>query len=158
MVYNDSFPEVYENIEDSAKERTPSNHTAKRMFKWELMIMASLVAIAIGIGVGIGIWRHHDHGSHRSSSPNSTNATQYILNDTSLAALVLPDGDRHLFFQDNNGTIRRAIKSLTESQWTISPSLDLGSSPKNHTPIAATVYSWTELKDDGDRKSVTVNT
>lgn len=67
MVYNDSFPEVHKSIEDSTKERPPSHHTAKSRLKWELMIMASVVAIAIAIGVGIGIWRHSDHGSLRSS-------------------------------------------------------------------------------------------
>ena len=68
MVYNNQFPEVHENIEESAKERTLSDHTAKPGFKWILMIMASVVAIAIALGVGIGIWRHRDHGSHRSST------------------------------------------------------------------------------------------
>lgn len=92
-----------------------------------------------------------------NSSPNSTSATQYILNDTSLAALVLPDGARHLFFQDNNGLILHAIHSVTEDQWTVHPSLDLHSSPKNHTPIAATVYSLTELQDDVNMGTVTVN-
>lgn len=68
MVYNDSFPEVHESIEDSTKEHTPSHDTAKRGYKWKLTIMASVVAIAIAIGVGIGIWRHRDRGSHRSST------------------------------------------------------------------------------------------
>ena len=79
------------------------------------------------------------------SSPNSTIATQYILNDTSLAALVLSDGDRHLFFQDNNGLIRRVIRSASENQWAIDPSRNLSSSPKSNTPLAATAYSDTEI-------------
>ena len=76
MVYNNSFPEVYENIEDSTKARTSSHHTAKPEFKRILMVMASVVAMAIAIGVGIGIWRHRDHGSHRSST--TTRRTDWV--------------------------------------------------------------------------------
>ena len=68
VVYDNSLPEVHENIEDATKERAPSHHIPKPGFKWLLMIIASVVAVAIDIGVGIGIWRHREHGSHRSST------------------------------------------------------------------------------------------
>lgn len=90
-----------------------------------------------------------------TSSPNTTSIAQYILNDTSLAALVLPNGDRQLYFQDSSGSIRRAIRSASENQWTISPSLDLNSyldylsNPRNYTPLSATVYNAIEVADDG---------
>ena len=177
LVYDNPLPEVHEDTEETAKERTPSHDTPKPRLKWILVTMASVFAVAIAIGVGIGIWRHDVHGSDgpttrrafrtywvsslanfrsqpapsatapqnpaNTSSPQSTNAIQYVLNDTSLAAIVLPGGDRHIFFQDNNGSIRRAIRSASENLWTISQSLNLSSTPKNHTPLAAQlVQGW----------------
>ena len=76
-----------------------------------------------------------------TSNPKITSSAQYILNDTSLAALILPSGDRQLFFQDNNGSIRRAIRTASDEQWAISPYLNLSASSKKHTPLAATAYS-----------------
>ena len=75
-----------------------------------------------------------------TSNPKTTSAAQYILNDTSLAALFLDSGDRQLFFQDNNGSIRRAIRTASDEPWVISPHFNLSASSKKHTPLAATVY------------------
>lgn len=77
--------------------------------------------------------------------PNITHAPQYILNDTSLTALSLSNGDRHLFFQDNTGLIRRAVRTESNGQWTTSPNLNAsvdpssnpGLKPKIHTPLTA---------------------
>ena len=71
------------------------------------------------------------------SNPVITLAEQYILNDTSLAALILANGDRHLFFQDNTGLIRRAVRTASNNQWSTSPTLSVDSNAKNHTPLAA---------------------
>ena len=72
--------------------------------------------------------------------PNITRAAQYILNDTSLAALSLANGDRQLFFQDNTGLIRRAIRTASNGQWNTSPNLSVNSTnAKNNTPLAVNV-------------------
>ena len=79
---------------------------------------------------------------HSPPAPNITHAPQYILNDTSLAAVFLSNGDRHFFFQDNTGLIRRAVRVESNGQWTTSPNLnasaDASSNPKRHTPLTAT--------------------
>lgn len=94
-----------------------------------------------------------------TSSPNLPSAAQYILNDTSLAALILPSGDRQLFFQDNDRSIRRAIRTASDKQWTISPYLNLSANPKKYTPLAATVYNEAEAFWNGvvDASLITVN-
>ena len=92
-----------------------------------------------------------------TSSPKSTSAAQSILDDTSLAALVLPGGDRHFFFQDNNGFIRRAVRSASENQWTISSPLNLSSNPKSLTPLTASVYDAIEVEDEGVLGPIVVN-
>lgn len=165
MFYNNSFPEVHGNIEESANEQGPSHHIPKPALKWPLMVIIIVFAAAIAVGVGVGIWRHREHVLHKSStvircgvradlisslahfhsppapqSHNITPAAQFILNDTSLAALSLSNGDRQLFFQDNTGRIRRAIRTESNNQWSTSPYLNLSSNPKNYTPLVATAY------------------
>lgn len=63
---------------------------------------------------------------------------QQIINDTSLAATVLANDDRHLFFQDPQGVIRRVSRAASAIQWILDsvpiPIMD----PRNFTPIAVT--------------------
>lgn len=92
---------------------------------------------------------------------NTTGPAQHILNDTSLAAVVLANDDRQFFFQDNNGDIRRAIRTASNSKW--STSFFLNSSalpepdpemnhhpgyqrPKNLTPMAATLGTFDQTE------------
>ncbi|CAD6586035.1 MAG: hypothetical protein ASARMPREDX12_002178 [Alectoria sarmentosa] len=158
VFYENSFPEVHDNIEESIKERVSSHRILKPAFGWPLMIIAMIVAAAIAVGVGVGIWRHREHASHKSStvinppapqSHNITPAAQFILNDTSLAALSLSNGDRHLFFQDNTGRIRRTIRTESNNQWSTSLYLNLSSNPKNYTPLVATAYEGLEAAGKG---------
>ena len=75
--------------------------------------------------------------------PNSDIIPQDILNDTSLVALLLSNGDRALFFQDNTGLLRRAVRTYSNGQWITSPNLNastnlspgLSSNPKRYTPL-----------------------
>lgn len=91
----------------------------------------------------------HNHSSpashnHSSIAPhNQSSAAQHILNDTSLAALTLPNGDRQLLFQDSTGLIRRAVWTASNAQWDTMPYLNFSSglaeglpTPKNNTPLA----------------------
>ena len=50
-------------------------------------------------------------------TPTDTSTTQYILNDTSLGATILPNNDRHLYFQDSTGRIRYVIRAASTNQW-----------------------------------------
>ena len=56
-----------------------------------------------------------------------------------MAAVSLANGDRHLFFQDNTGLIRRAVRTASNGQWSTSPQLNASANPKNHTPLAAII-------------------
>ena len=61
---------------------------------------------------------------------------QQIINDTSLAATILANGDRHLFFQDPQAVIRRVIRTASATEWILDqvpiPILDA----RNLTPMA----------------------
>ena len=77
--------------------------------------------------------------------PNSDITSQNILNDTSLVALLLSNGDRVLFFQDNTGLLRRAVRTNSNGQWITSQNLNAStnlppgpsSNPKKYTPLTA---------------------
>lgn len=79
-----------------------------------------------------------DSPTPRTSINAST--AQYILNDTSLAAAILPNNDRHLYFQDSTGCIRYVIRTASTNQWSLSPDSNITASAKNHTPLAVTAF------------------
>ena len=90
--------------------------------------------------------------THLASPPVSPNhsiipASQVILNDTSLAALFLANGDRHLFFQDHAGLIQRVVRTASNSRWSTSTNqnLSLSSNPKYYTPLTVTVNDHSEV-------------
>ena len=62
-----------------------------------------------------------------------------ILNDTSLAASIVSNGDRHLFFQDSTGNIRRAVRTTAAGYWGMTAQTSNTSSARNHTPLSVTV-------------------
>lgn len=73
-------------------------------------------------------------------TPNNASTAQYILNDTSLAAVVLPNNDRHLYFQDSTGRIRSVIYTASTNQWNTSPDSNISANAKKHTPLAVTAF------------------
>ena len=78
--------------------------------------------------------------SPTAPTPTNTSTAQYILNDTSLAAVILPNNDRHLYFQDGTGRIRYAIRTASNNLWNTSPDSNSNASAKNHTPLAVTAF------------------
>lgn len=73
-------------------------------------------------------------------TPTNASTAQYILNDTSLAAVILPNNDRHLYFQDSTGRIRYVIRTASNSQWNSGLDSNITASAKNHTPLAVTAF------------------
>lgn len=51
---------------------------------------------------------------------------------------MLSNGERRLFFQDNEGVIRQAVRPASSGLWATSPSLNVTSDAKDNTPLAAT--------------------
>ena len=140
-----------------------------------LAVVAVAIGVGVGIGVGIWHTRRFSPSTSKydiliglhlslthfasppvaspsvSNSPTpriSTNVStaQTILNDTSLAAVILANGDRQLYFQDNTGLIRYAVRTASTNQWDTSPHLSFNSSAKNHTPLAVTATGSQNLE------------
>ena len=162
VFYSTLAPELHE--KNSVSGNAASLRVTKLALKWP-WIVTVVVATAIAIGIGVGVWRQRDLSHEPSvprcgadpdrasfwltlyrplvpqtpqntSNPNIIQAEQFILNDTSLAALVLPNGDRQLFFQGNTGLIRSAIHTTTDNQWSMGPNISASSNAKKYTPLA----------------------
>ncbi|KAL9593956.1 MAG: hypothetical protein Q9219_007294 [cf. Caloplaca sp. 3 TL-2023] len=142
-----TFPEKEDTIGDESKR--PSRRT---LVITVICIVAVVIGVAIGIGVGVGLKRGKTTGgpstvitdtsttgaalSSQTLSP-FTMTPKAIMNDTSLAAVELANGDRRLFFQEASGLIRQVTFSSSSRQWIADPGYVVASDAKNHTPIAA---------------------
>ncbi|CAF9916808.1 MAG: hypothetical protein ALECFALPRED_010873 [Alectoria fallacina] len=150
--YRNSLPEVNSRIEKTTEQPT-GRDAPKSLVRLIRIIVVLLVVAATAIGVGVGIWHTRRNRSSTISppvaipsvsnsptprAPTNISTAPTILNDTSLAAVILANGDRHLYFQDNTGTIRYAVRTASTSQWDTKPYLNISSSAKNNTPLAVT--------------------
>ena len=77
---------------------------------------------------------------HRQIIDETYYASSSILNDSSLAAIISTNKDRHLFFQGPQSVIRRMIYSANLSQWIVDPDPIPISNAKNLTPLAVSRY------------------
>ena len=70
--------------------------------------------------------------------PFNNSVMQTIFNDTSLAAASLLNGDRHVFFQGADGSLRRIVRTAATSQWILDKTPVVISDARYLTPM--TVY------------------
>ena len=174
MFYDTSLPEACEvpTKEHASSHHTTKPALKWSLIVVALVIAA---AIAVGTGVGLWRHHEHSSQESSTttrcgvrinlrfslahfyspsappnpkvtSHPNVTRPAQYILNDTSLAAVSFPNGDRHLFFQNNAGLIQRVLRTASDNHWSMSANDDLSSSsnPKNYTPLAVDLFGDTQ--------------
>lgn len=72
-----------------------------------------------------------------------------ILDDTSLAAVVTREGNKHVFFQDRNQSLRQAVYSHAAGKWLDGAGYVYTKAlPRNHTPIAAVTLEPLHLSDN----------
>lgn len=66
-----------------------------------------------------------------------------LLDNTSIAALSLPNGDRSVFFEERTGTVRRALYSHNAGSWVAATSAQFVATldARNNTPLSAIDYS-----------------
>ena len=125
-----------------------------------IIVCGAFLTVALGVGLGIGL-RHEEAAStvasttilitsaasNPASSPTSTSTSSpssvpalphSIINDTSLAAVTALNGDKHIFFQAANGSLRPTVFGQAASSWaTEADFITTGSLPRNNTPIVA---------------------
>ncbi|MCJ1382359.1 hypothetical protein MMC17_005472 [Xylographa soralifera] len=118
-----------------------------------------IIVICVGVGTGVGIEKHatqSESGVSASttttrllsstistttttlskSSPTTSPPIHKILNDTSVAAVTLTNGDQRLFFQDTSGAIRESIYNFAADQWEADTGNIIATDARNNTPIA----------------------
>lgn len=103
------------------------------------LALVVILAIALGVGFGLGL-KHNEAGTGTNSQTiNATSsASSTIYNETSLAAVTTLDNNRHVFFQDSNGSLRHTVFSVSNRSW--SEHIDYVNLPKPpawETPITA---------------------
>ena len=59
------------------------------------------------------------------------------MDGTSVAILASANGDKHLFFQENSGSIRQALYDSSNEEWTSDVNNIVVTNAKNNTPIVA---------------------
>lgn len=68
-----------------------------------------------------------------------------ILNDSSLVAIRLANGDRHCFFQEDTGFIRQGIYSASTKAWEAHLGYTVATDAKKHSPMTLGYSSTAEV-------------
>lgn len=63
-----------------------------------------------------------------------------ILSDSSIAAAVTSEGNKHFMFQDSAGLLRDAFYSTTTQTWTSTDHFVIPGNARNNSPLAAIIY------------------
>ena len=153
---------VEECLIESPFEGRPEESQRKKWLRTKSSLIASLVlavvlAIALGVGLGVGMTNSKSTALGSPSSPTSddsslpsTPSNHSILNDTSLAAVTTVDHNKHLFFQDVNGSLRYTVYDAGSNSWISGANyVPTSSLPRSLTPLAATeIYSLNKAASD----------
>ncbi|MCJ1433832.1 hypothetical protein MMC27_003197 [Xylographa pallens] len=133
----------------------PRTGLSKVIFASVILIMV----ICVGVGTGVGIEKRMAQSQGglsaskttpgllsstistttttlSTSSPTASPTIHTILNNTSIAAVTLTNGDRRFFFQDTSGAIRESLYSFAADQWETDTSNIIATDARNNTPIA----------------------
>ena len=102
--------------------------------KWLLAVLIFVGILSISIGLSVGI---PTRSSSSSSSSSSSVLDHGAMNDTSLSAIQDADGNRHVFFQDLNGTLCHVLFSRATNRWAETVDfIPVERQPRNLTPIS----------------------
>ena len=86
----------------------------------------------------------------KSPKPVNSSLTPQIIDDSSLAATLATNGDRHLFFQAPQGAIRRMIYTANEAQWIADPNPIAISDAKMLTPMAVSTLTAVKIVNSSE--------
>ncbi|KAI9666555.1 MAG: hypothetical protein M1821_004491 [Bathelium mastoideum] len=165
-------PEVFDNAEKEplqigrvASGRRSNGSSGRPIWRtkifWITTAAVAVTAIALGIGLGIGLKKAQGSNSRTASSQpsksppsNSSGSTtaaasspSVILHESSLGSTIRINGERHVFFQNQNGIVREAIYQ-NNTGWTAPTSYVIATDAKNNTPLAA--YNVPEGQSEGN--------
>ena len=109
--------------------------------RWLLASFVLFGILAISIGLGVGLSKRSSPsttpGTPSEAPPVTPVVNHGAMNDTSLSAIQDTEGNRHLFFQDLNGTLCHILFSKATNSWVEGVNfISSERPPRNLTPIS----------------------
>ena len=144
--YSNSPPEAVEinsseDISDLSSDPTIAAQKPRKKLAILILVVTILTAATLGVGLGLGLRRRGEKDANRTSTLVTQPVLQRgMMDNTSIAAATLPNGDRNVFFQENSGAVRRTLYSIEENVWQAPVSMRIASDAKNNTPLAAMTF------------------
>ena len=146
-----SYPRSSKMLPQNPLKSDPPKRSKHKLIIIAIIANVIILALALGIGLGVGL-RRSETSSSVSASTN-TSIRNGVLNDTFLTAVMTSEGNRHVVFQDMNGTLRHKIFVLNGQadgqgnggSWSNAENfLVTDPRPRNNTPIAG---MWPLIQD-----------
>ncbi|KAL8872963.1 MAG: hypothetical protein Q9174_001497 [Haloplaca sp. 1 TL-2023] len=147
VYYNPTLPEAIEiDVPDTTHQAVATYEAPGRGSRKKLVVRLIAIAITItvllSIGLGVGLKLRDKSAppaaiSNNSSTPEEPHA---LMDDTPISVIKLPDNNRHLYFREKTGAIRRAVYSPSTQVWQTSIDARLLVNARAGTPIAITPH------------------
>ncbi|KAL8976781.1 MAG: hypothetical protein Q9205_007285, partial [Flavoplaca limonia] len=127
-----------------SNEKQKTKQTSFKRIVMSILALVSILGIGLGVGLGIGLKRRSGETTNATTTTAATTSPSSdpelphgIMDDTSLNAFVLRNGDRQVFFQENTGALRRANFSSQVGLWKSADVLSQGiPAARNNTPLS----------------------
>ncbi|KAL8918690.1 MAG: hypothetical protein Q9172_005319 [Xanthocarpia lactea] len=138
VFYDDLPPEAVENLDT----KNAQNIRPTRKVVNSIIAVAVAVAAALGIGLGVGLHRRQVVPSPRElnisspPTPTTTPSPHALMQNTPISAVTLNNTNRHLYFREQTGAVRRAVYIAQAQRWVVDVDARALSNAKNDAPIA----------------------
>ncbi|KAL8671110.1 MAG: hypothetical protein Q9168_004379 [Polycauliona sp. 1 TL-2023] len=145
VLYHTSPPEVVATDPSGSSEKStikPPPVTKSRKKKILILIsaVAFLLVAALSIGLGVGLTSRKK--SRDQTEPEMQNNTvirpHSLMENTYISAITLPNMNRHIYFREQTGAIRRALYSPQANIWQTAIDPETLPNTRNASPIALT--------------------
>ncbi|KAL8883364.1 MAG: hypothetical protein Q9215_008263 [Flavoplaca cf. flavocitrina] len=145
VIYDDLPPEAVatHSVENLSTKDAQNIRPTKKVIN---SIIAVAVAVAAGLGIGLGVGLHRRQvvppprelniSSTPTPTPTPTQSPHALMQNTPISAVTLNNTNRHLYFREQTGAVRRAIYVAQAQRWLVDVDARPLSNAKNDAPIA----------------------
>ncbi|KAL8910421.1 MAG: hypothetical protein Q9171_004259 [Xanthocarpia ochracea] len=162
VFYDDLPPETVatrsvEPKEENLDTKNARNIRPTRKVINSIIAVAVAVAAALGIGLGVGLHRRQVVPPPRELNisstptptptpmPTPTPSPHALMQNTPISAVTLNNTDRHLYFREQTGAVRRAIYVAQAERWVVDVDARPLTNAKNDAPIAVVPTPYDQL-------------
>ncbi|KAL8856787.1 MAG: hypothetical protein Q9178_006624 [Gyalolechia marmorata] len=147
VFYEDLPPEAVatrsvEPKEENLNTKNAQNIRPTRKVIKSIIAVAVAVVAALGIGLGVGLHRRQvvpppqELNISSPPTPTPTLLPHALMQNTPISAVTLNNTNRHLYFKEQTGAVRRAIYVAQADRWVVDVDARPLSNAKNDAPIA----------------------